>query len=80
MHHSQLLSRGGGSQGEPPQKKMTELNRMFGSPAMQLRETREKFAKGCFVQYHLPEHARSDHIVKPDCLVWISGSVQAISL
>ena len=48
---------------------------MFGSPAMQLRETRGVFAKGCFVQYHLPEHARSDHIVKPTCLFWISGPV-----
>ena len=42
---------------------------------MQLRETRGVFAKGCFVQYHLPEHARSDHIVKPECLFWISGPV-----
>ncbi len=42
---------------------------------MQLRETRGVFAKGCFVQYHLPEHARSDRIVKPECLFWISGPV-----
>ena len=42
---------------------------------MQLRETREEFTEGCFAQYHLPEHARSDHIVKPECLFWISGPV-----
>ena len=48
---------------------------MFGSCAMQLRQTRGVFGKGCFVQYHLSEHARSDHIVKPECLFWISGPV-----
>ena len=47
---------------------------MFGSPAMQLRETREDLPKAVSRNI-MPEHARSDHIVKPECLVWISGPV-----